>query len=106
MDKANSGCFAIDSVVFNCLFFLTLNITKNYSTKVIGTQISEILQLSAAERIQLVEDIWDSIDAIPEAVTLSTKQAEELETRINAYRSNPTEGISWKDLKNKFHDQV
>ncbi len=39
-----------------------------------NTQLSDILQLSVAERIQLVEDIWDSIAIIPEAVLLTEEQ--------------------------------
>ncbi len=67
-----------------------------------NTQLSDILQLSIAERIQLVEDIWDSIATVPEAISLTEEQQAELERRLEAYRSNPSEGISWNDLKEKF----
>jgi hypothetical protein len=43
-----------------------------------STQISEILQLSIAERIQLAEDIWDSITAFPDAVPLTNEQNKNL----------------------------
>ena len=36
-----------------------------------STRAGDILELSSAERIQMVEDIWDSIAAVPEAVPLS-----------------------------------
>lgn len=65
-------------------------------------QLSEILQLSVAERIQLVEDIWDSIASVPEAVALTAEQEAELDRRLTAYQANPSEGISWNDLKNKL----
>ena len=67
-----------------------------------NTQLSEILQLSVAERIQLVEDIWDSIATVPEAVALTAEQQAELERRLAAYKANPSEGISWNDLRNKL----
>jgi putative addiction module component (TIGR02574 family) len=35
-----------------------------------STQLSEILQLTIAERIQLAADIWDSVAAFPEAILL------------------------------------
>lgn len=41
------------------------------SLKPTSTQLSEILRLSIAERIQLAEDIWDSITAFPEAIHLT-----------------------------------
>lgn len=67
-----------------------------------NTQLSEILQLSVAERIQLVEDIWDSIATVPDAVSLTEEQKAELDRRLKAYQANPNEGISWNDLKTKL----
>jgi len=66
-----------------------------------STQLSDILQLSIAERIQLAEDIWDSIAAFPEALPLTDAQREELDRRLQAYAQNPDEGISWDELKEK-----
>ncbi len=71
-----------------------------------NTQLSEILQLSVAERIQLVEDIWDSIATVPDAVSLTEEQQAELERRLEAYQANPNEGISWNDLKTKLRRQA
>jgi putative addiction module component (TIGR02574 family) len=71
-----------------------------------NTQLSEILQLSVAERIQLVEDIWDSIAIVPEAISLTEEQTAELENRLEAYQANPGEGISWNDLKEKLQQRV
>lgn len=67
-----------------------------------STQISEIVQLSVAERIQLVEDIWDSVAAFPEAVTLTEAQQRELDRRLQAHKQNPNEGVSWEDLKRQL----
>jgi putative addiction module component (TIGR02574 family) len=67
-----------------------------------STQLSEILQLTIAERIQLVEDIWDSVAAFPEAIPLTDAQKEELDRRMQAYAQNPNEGISWDELKDKL----
>ncbi len=71
-----------------------------------NTQLSEILQLSVAERIQLVEDIWDSIAIVPEAVSLTDEQKAELDRRLESYRANPNEGISWNDLKEKLRQRI
>jgi len=66
-----------------------------------STTLSEILQLSIAERIQLAEDIWDSVAAVPEAVVLTDEQREELDRRLAAYARNPEEGIAWHELKER-----
>lgn len=65
-------------------------------------QLSEILQLSIPERIQLAEDIWDSIAAFPEAIPLTPPQQAELDRRLQAYAQNPDEGIAWDELKDKL----
>ena len=39
---------------------------------------ADIEQLSVAERIQLVEDIWDTIAANPDALEVSEELGEEL----------------------------
>ena len=62
-------------------------------------QVSEILQLSVAERIQIVEDIWDSISESPDELTLSEAEKAELDKRLESYRENPNEGIEWETLR-------
>lgn len=62
-------------------------------------QVSEILQLSVAERVQIVEDIWDSIGKNPLDLPLSESEKLELDKRIENYRQNPNEGIEWETLK-------
>ena len=67
-----------------------------------STQLSDILELTIAERIQLAEDIWDSVAAFPEALPLTDAQKAELDRRLQAYAQNPNEGISWDELKDKL----
>ena len=67
-----------------------------------NTQLSDILQLSVPERIQLAEDIWDSIAAFPEAVKLTEEQRQELDRRLHSFSQNPKEGISWQELKSNL----
>ncbi|MBZ5542094.1 MAG: addiction module protein [Acidobacteriia bacterium] len=63
---------------------------------------SEILQMGIAERIQLVEDIWDSIAAVPDAIPLTHAQREELDRRIAAYHDNPQSGSPWDEVKKRL----
>jgi putative addiction module component (TIGR02574 family) len=62
-------------------------------------RVSEILQLSVAERIQIVEDIWDSISESPESLALTEAEKAELDRRLAGYEKNPDEGIEWETLK-------
>jgi len=61
--------------------------------------ISDLLSLSVADRLRLVEDPWDSIAEVPELIQLTDVQREELERRLEAYHANPSGGSAWSDVK-------
>lgn len=60
--------------------------------------LSDIIKLSIPERLRLVEDIWDSIAAIPEAIPLTEDQKIELDRRLVEYKLHPETGIPWDTL--------
>lgn len=60
---------------------------------------SEFLELPPAERLQLVEAIWDSLLEIPEAVPVSDELREELDRRLAAYYAKPGSARPWEDIK-------
>ncbi len=64
--------------------------------------MANILKLNVSERIQLVEDVWDSVAAIPEAIPLTDKQKKELDQRLAAYHNNPSAGSPWKEVKKRI----
>ncbi|NTV05630.1 MAG: addiction module protein [Chlorobiaceae bacterium] len=64
---------------------------------------TEYLKLSVSERIQLVEDIWDSIAAEEStAVELSQAQMDELHRRVAAHRADPSTAIPWEEVRSKL----
>lgn len=62
----------------------------------------DISELSIAERIQLAEDLWDSIVQQHEEIPLSQAQQQELDRRLENYKQNPTTGSSWEDVKKRL----
>ena len=66
------------------------------------TRAVDILELSNAERIQMVEDICDSIAAVPEAVPLSEELKKELDRRLEAYHLNPDAGSPWIAVRERL----
>ncbi|MEK7684656.1 MAG: addiction module protein [Verrucomicrobiota bacterium] len=64
--------------------------------------IKDVLALSVAERIQLAEDIWDTIPTRAEAVPISDALREELDRRIEDHRRHPERGTDWEDLKRRL----
>jgi putative addiction module component (TIGR02574 family) len=67
-----------------------------------GINISDAINLSVAQRIELVEDLWDSIAAIPEKVHLTDEQKKILDERLEAFHQNPTEGSPWETVKKRI----
>ena len=59
--------------------------------------IADLLQLSLADRIQAVEELWDSVadevNADPSRIPLTEAQRLLLRSRSEAYRQNPGAAI-------------
>ena len=62
----------------------------------------DILNLSVAERIELIGDIWDSIAEVPEAIRLTDAQKAELDRRLDACRENTTAGSPWSVVRERI----
>ena len=62
----------------------------------------EISELSIAERIQLAEDLWDSILDSQDELSLSEAQKQELDRRLEQYQRDPTAGSTWEEVKQRL----
>jgi putative addiction module component (TIGR02574 family) len=62
-----------------------------------------ISQLSIAEKIQLVQDIWDSITLDADNVTISDAQKQELNRRLELYYQNSQQVSTWEEVKQKLN---
>ena len=60
--------------------------------------VTEILALPVADRVRLVEAIWDSISAIPEALPLTDWQKEELDRRLAEFEADPDAGSTLEEV--------
>jgi putative addiction module component (TIGR02574 family) len=56
-------------------------------------------ELSIAERILIVEQIWDSIAAESDQLEVTQAQRDELDRRLADYQASPSEGVTWEQLK-------
>ena len=68
--------------------------------------LQDYSSLSISERIQLVEDIWDSI--VEEAsgeIGLSEEQVTEVNRRVEAHRLHPESGVPWTEVRRKLFDR-
>ena len=59
---------------------------------------TDTIVLSIPERIQLVEDIWDTIATEAEAIELTEDEKRIIDERLEAYHRNPDLGSPWEDV--------
>ena len=62
----------------------------NVSLKSLGVD-----RLSVAERLVLVEELWDSIAA---STPISDAQRTELDRRLADHKANPDDVVSWEEV--------
>lgn len=58
-----------------------------------------IKRLPLAERIELVEVLWESIVQEGYQPLLTLEQEIELDRRVDAHRRNPDDVVSWESIK-------
>ena len=67
----------------------------------------ELLALSPAERIQLAEDLWDSVAAQPDNIPpLSEEECAEVERRLGDHARDPSSAIRWEELRGSLWSRL
>jgi putative addiction module component (TIGR02574 family) len=62
--------------------------------------------LTPDERIQLAEDLWDSLGEQAGAVPLTDAQARELDRRLAAYRADGDPGEPWEAVMERLEQRA
>lgn len=60
--------------------------------------VTDILNLSIPERIQLVEDIWDTIAVEVDSVELTEEEKKIIDERLEVYHQNAGLGSPWDEV--------
>ena len=63
-----------------------------------------IRDLSVAERIQLVGEIWNSIAEDGGEIEITEAQWEEIERRLQEFRANPDTAVPWDAVKKRIRE--
>lgn len=64
-----------------------------------------VFDLSPAEKLQLVEDLWDDLAANADDVPVHDWQLEELARRKANLANNPSSGLSWDEVKRRIRSR-
>jgi len=67
--------------------------------------LDELLKLSVTERIQLAEDLWNSIAAEPEALPLTDAQQAEVKRRLVEHDRAPESAMPWEEVRARLHQR-
>ena len=67
--------------------------------------LDELMQLSPAERIELAEQLWDSISADSDEFQLTPEQRQEIERRFEAHQRDPGRALPWEEVKERLRSR-
>lgn len=62
----------------------------------------ELLRLSVAERLELVEEVWDSIAAEAASLPVPESHRRELARRRQEHRDHPEDVIPWEEVRTQL----
>ncbi len=65
----------------------------------------ELFRLSAAERLELIEELWDSIADDDVALDLTPEQREDLGKRVAEADADPTGGSPWEEVRERIRQR-
>lgn len=63
-------------------------------------------RLSVSERIQLVEDLWDSIAVSTSHVPLTQAEIDELDRRLAELDRNPDACTPWEEVRARIEEKL
>ena len=66
------------------------------------THFQELRSLPIPERVQLVEDLWESIARDAPEIVLAQDQIDLLDTRLNSLDQDPSAGTPWDIAKQRI----
>jgi len=65
-----------------------------------------IADLSPEERLRLLEQLWESLSATPEAVPLTNGQRQELDRRLDELDRDGPVGIPWEEVLGRIRSRA
>jgi putative addiction module component (TIGR02574 family) len=100
---ASSNC--LNKTTFGLIFYYNKNRTSKMTAEN-QNSVESIKKLSVAERILIVEDIWDSIISSNEQHPISDEQKKELDSRLKSHLENPNDVKSWDEVRKNITSQL
>jgi len=65
-----------------------------------------MIDIAGLERLQLLEELWESLSATPEALPLTFAQREELDRRLDDLDREGPIGIPWEEVLRRIRSRT
>jgi putative addiction module component (TIGR02574 family) len=75
---------------------------SGYGSAMILEKFPEVHQLSASEKLILVSELWNDLEAHPCEVPVSREIIAELDRRMEHFRQHPDEFTTWDAAKGRI----
>jgi putative addiction module component (TIGR02574 family) len=63
---------------------------------------TELRELSPADRMRLLEDVWDTFVNAPDSLPISEYHEEIVDSRLEAWRRDPGRSTSWEVVQRRI----
>jgi putative addiction module component (TIGR02574 family) len=63
-------------------------------------------QMSAEERLELIEELWESLSETSEAVPITEAQRQELDRRLDDLETSAPDGIPWEEVLRRIRTRA
>jgi putative addiction module component (TIGR02574 family) len=60
--------------------------------------------LTQAERLKLIDELWESLSGTPEAIPLTDAQRRELDRRLDELDAGESAGIPWQQVLDRIRN--
>ena len=71
-----------------------------------GAPAIDIAKLTLDERFRLIDELWESLRATPEAVRLTSQQRDELDRRLDALDRGDVALVPWDEVRRRLRDHM
>jgi putative addiction module component (TIGR02574 family) len=65
----------------------------------------EVLGLPVGDRLELMEELWESIVSEPDALPLTDAQRAEFDRRLASFETDPESAAPWDEVRARLWDR-
>ncbi len=70
-----------------------------------SVKMNSVFDLSPAEKLQLVEDLWDDLSADPSQIPVDESVLQELNRRKANLQAHPLTGLNWAEVQQRIRSR-